>query len=120
LDVQMPMPKHSDEDKARFRAMVREAPGVEVKPMFGSVGAFVNGNMFAGLFGSDIGVKLDPAGLEKLRALPGSGPFGPAERPMGGYLSLPQDLSDAEQTAWVDRAREHVATLPPKVKKPRK
>ena len=34
-------------------------PGVEVKPMFGQLGAFVNGNMFAGLFGSSIGVKLD-------------------------------------------------------------
>jgi TfoX/Sxy family transcriptional regulator of competence genes len=116
----MQMPKHSDEDKARFRAMVREAPGVEVRPMFGSLGAFVNGNMFAGLFGSDVGVKLDPAGLEELRALPGSGPFGPEQRPMGGYLSLPRGLSDEERTAWVDRARDHVATLPPKVKKPRK
>ncbi|HEY7720147.1 MAG TPA: TfoX/Sxy family protein [Pedococcus sp.] len=113
----MQMPKHTDEDKARFRRLVREAPGVEVKPMFGSLGAFVNGNMYAGLFGTDVGVKLDAAGLEELRALPGSGPFGPEERPMGGYLSLPQDLSDAEQTAWVDRAREHVATLPPKVRK---
>jgi TfoX/Sxy family transcriptional regulator of competence genes len=26
--------------------------------MFGNLGAFVNGNMFAGLFGSTIGVKL--------------------------------------------------------------
>ena len=37
------MPKHTDEDKARFRDLVPEAPGVEVKPMFGSLGAFVNG-----------------------------------------------------------------------------
>jgi TfoX/Sxy family transcriptional regulator of competence genes len=116
----MKMPKHSDEDKARFRDLVPEAPGVEVKPMFGSVGAFVNGNMFAGLFGSDVGVKLDPAGLDELRALEGSGPFGPAERPMGGYLSLPASLSDEEASAWVERARAHIATLPPKVKKPKK
>jgi TfoX/Sxy family transcriptional regulator of competence genes len=116
----MQMPKHSDEDKARFRSLVPEAEGVEVKPMFGSLGAFVNGNMFAGLFGSDIGVKLDEPGLEELRALPGTSAFGPPERPMGGYLSLPPDLSDEDCTAWVDRAREHVATLPPKVKKPKK
>jgi TfoX/Sxy family transcriptional regulator of competence genes len=116
----MQMPKHSDEDKARFRGLVTEAPGVEVKPMFGSLGAFVNGNMFAGLFGTDVGVKLDASGLEELRALPGSGPFGPAERPMGGYLSLPHDLSDEAKTAWVDRARDHVGALPPKVKKPKK
>ena len=114
------MPKHSDEAKAHFRSLVTPAPGVEVKPMFGSLGAFVNGNMFAGLFGPNVGVKLDEAGLDELRDLPGSGPFGPEGRPMGGYLSLPADLDDAEQTAWVDRARDHVATLPPKVKKPKK
>jgi len=113
----MKMPKHTDEDKARFRALVPEAPGVEVKPMFGSLGAFVNGNMFAGLFSPHIGVKLDPEGLEELRAIEGSGPFGPAERPMGGYLSLPASFSDEQSTAWVERAREYVATLPPKVKK---
>ena len=116
----MKMPKHSDEDKARFRDLVPEAPGVEVKPMFGSVGAFVNGNMFAGLFGPNVGVKLDPEGIEELRALEGSGPFGPEERPMGGYLSLPASLSDEEAAAWVERARAHIATLPPKVKKPKK
>ena len=116
----MQMPKHTDEDKARFRSLVPESAGVEVKPMFGSLGAFVNGNMFAGLFGTDVGVKLDPAGLEELAGIEGSGPFGPAERPMGGYLSLPASLTDEQATAWVERAREHIATLPPKAKKPRK
>ena len=116
----MQMPKHSEEDKARFRGLIPQSPGVEVKAMFGSLGAFVNGNMFAGLFGASIGVKLDDAGLEALRAMPGSAPFGPAERPMGGYLSLPPDLSDEEMTAWIERARDHIATLPPKAKKPRK
>ena len=116
----MQMPKHSDESKAHFRSLVKDAPGVEVKPMFGSLGAFVNGNMFAGLFGPNVGVKLDEAGLEELRALPGSGPFGPEGRPMGGYLSLPVDLDEVAQSAWLDRARDHVATLPPKVKNPKR
>ena len=114
------MPEHSGEAKALFRSLVTEAPGVEVKPMFGSLGAFVNGNMFAGLFGDDVGVKLDTAGLEELRALPGSGPFGPAERPMNGWLSLPAELSDDDKRAWVERARDHIATLPAKVRKPKK
>ena len=111
----MKMPKHSDEDKARFRDLVPEAPGVEVKPMFGSVGAFVNGNMFAGVFGPDVGVKLDPEGLEELRELEGCGPFGPAERAMGGYLSLPASLSGEEAAAGGERARAHIAPLPPAV-----
>ena len=114
------MPKHSDEDKARFRGLVPEGPGVEVKPMFGSLGAFVNGNMFAGLFGTDVGVKLDEASLAELAAIEGSGPFGPAGRPMGGYLSLPASFGEAEAAAGLERARDHVGTLPPKEKKPRK
>lgn len=116
----MKMPKHTDEDKARFRSLVTEGPGVEIKPMFGSLGAFVNGNMYAGLFGTDVGVKLDPDSLAELAAVEGSGPFGPAERPMGGYLSLPASFTDELATEWVERARAHVATLPPKVKKPKK
>jgi len=116
----MQMPKHTDEAKAHFRTLVPEAPDVEVKPMFGSVGGFVNGNMFAGLFGDALGVKLDEAGLEELRALPGSGPFGPAERPMNGWLSLPADMSDADAADWFERARVHIATLPPKGRKPGK
>ncbi|WP_270887640.1 TfoX/Sxy family protein [Pedococcus sp. 5OH_020] len=113
----MQIPTHSDEAKAAFRDLVRPGPDVEVKPMFGSVGAFVNGNMYAGLFGDDVGVKLDDAGLAELRALPGSGPFGPAERPMGGWASLPADLGEEERAAWVERARDHIARLPPKVRK---
>jgi TfoX/Sxy family transcriptional regulator of competence genes len=116
----MKMPKHSDEDKARFRALVPDGPGVEVKPMFGSVGAFVNGNMFAGLFGTDIGVKLDDEAKAELEAIDGSGPFGPEERPMGGYLSMPGSFTEEQARDWMERARQHVATFPPKVKKPKK
>ena len=116
----MQMPQHSDADKAHFRALVADEPGVEVKPMFGSVAAFVNGNMYAGLFGTDIGVKLDPQALEELAAIEGSGPFGPAERPMGAYLSLPSHFDDEQATAWLERAREYVGTFPAKVRKPKK
>ena len=115
----MQMPKHSDEAKAYFRSLVPEGPSVEVRPMFGAVAAFMNGNMFAGLFGEDVGVKLDPPGLAELAAVPGSGPFGPAERPMGGFWSLPAELPDAVKTSWLERARDHVSTLPPKVRRAR-
>ena len=113
----MQLPKHSDEAKAHFRSLISDAPGVEVKPMFGSVGAFVNGNMYAGLFGADVGVKLDAAGMTELEGMPGSGPFGPADRPMNGWLSMPASVSADEATAWMERARAHVATFPPKAKK---
>jgi hypothetical protein len=54
----MKIPKPTEGDRERFTALVPEAPQVEVKPMFGNLAAFVNGNMFVGLFGSDVGIKL--------------------------------------------------------------
>ncbi|WP_228488807.1 hypothetical protein [Raineyella fluvialis] len=70
----MQMPKHSEEDKARFRSLVPDLEGTVVKPMFGSLGAFVNGNMYAGMFGPVMGVKLDEAAMAELHQLPGRGP----------------------------------------------
>lgn len=112
----MQMPTHSAESKDYSRSLGPDMPQVEVKPMFGSVGAFVNGNMFAGLFGESIGVKLDPESRAELTALPRSGPFGPDQRPMGGYLSLPDDLPDEEKMVWLWRAHDHVTKLPPRAK----
>lgn len=112
----MKMPKATDADKDRFRQLVGSitaVPGIEVKPMFGQLGAFVNGNMFAGLFGSTIGVKLDKDASAELHAI-GGGPFGPEERPMGGYTTIPDD---ADSEAWAARAAVQVAALPPKTTK---
>lgn len=116
----MKMPTHSDEAKEHFRGLINEAPGVEVKPMFGSLGAFVNGNMFAGLFGPTIGVRLSEADRTELEASERTVPFGPEGRPMGGYTGLPEvwnaegDGDEAREKAWVTKAHHYVAGLPPK------
>ncbi|MEE2524567.1 TfoX/Sxy family protein [Pseudarthrobacter sp. J75] len=121
----MEMPKPSEEDKARFRQAVPERPDVIVKPMFGNLGAFVNGNMFAGLFGPVIGIKLADDDRALLESSERTVPFGPAERPMAGYVGLPEvwneegDGDDARARAWVAKAYEYVATLPPKEPKAR-
>ncbi len=119
----MEMAKASDEAKERFRSVVPHNPEVVVKPMFGNLGAFVNGNMFAGLFGSTIGVKLSDADRQALESTERTVPFGPAERPMGGYTGLPEvwnaegEGDDARASAWVEKAFEYVAGLPPKAPK---
>ena len=111
----MQIPKPTEADKDRFRSLVPADPRVEIKPMFGNLGAFVNGNMFMGLFGPDIGVKLGPEDAVDLRAVDGAGPFGPAERPMSGYVTLPpSSLSGADAAGWIRRALDHVAAMPPK------
>jgi TfoX/Sxy family transcriptional regulator of competence genes len=121
----MEMPKPSEADKERFRSVVPDRPDVVVKPMFGNLGAFVNGNMFAGLFGPTIGVRLSSEDRTELESTERTVPFGPVERPMGGYVGLPEvwnaegDGDDARVRAWVEKAFEYVADLPPKEPKAR-
>ena len=118
----MQIPKPSDADKDYFRSIVPNDPAIEVKPLFGNLGVFVNGNMFAALFGSVVGVRVADADRTTLEAIEGSGPFGPAERPMGGYTGLPEAWrDDAEQaTSWIAKAHEYVAAMPAKVSKSRR
>ena len=118
----MQIPRPSDRDQDYFRSLVPDSPDVEVKPMFGNLGAFVNGNMFAGLYGPQVGVKLAEADRHQLAAIDGTAPYGPTERPMSGYLSLPAAWRDQPGTAaqWVEKALTHVRTFPPKVKPARK
>ena len=108
------MPKPTDEDRERFRSLVPDGPDVEVKPMFGNLGAFVNGNMFMGLFGSAVGLKLAEDERAELLAKPGAGPFGPAGRPMGGYVTVPADWTADDVRPWAESALAHAAALPPK------
>jgi hypothetical protein len=116
----MQVPRPTDDDRAGFRLLVEDLPGVTVKAMFANLGAFINGNMFAGLFGSALGVKLMAAASRaELAGLDGTGPFGPAERPMGGWISLPPGWSGQQAFArgWVERALAESAELPPKASK---
>lgn len=116
----MQMPKPSDADKEHFRSVMPTNAEFTVKPMFGNLGAFVNGNMFAGLFGSTIGVRLSEADRAELESSERTVPFGPEERPMGGYVGLPEmwnaegDGDEAREKAWVTKAYNYVAGLPPK------
>lgn len=110
----MKVPKPSDEDRDRFNALVPDDPRVEVKRMFGNLGAFVNGNMFMGLFGAAVGVKLAEPDQAELLAEPGAGPFGPEERPMGGYVTLPPAWTVRKARPWVERSLAHAVSLPAK------
>ena len=119
----MQVPKPSDAAKALFMAVMPDDPRVVVKPMFGNLGAFVNGNMFAGLFGDRIGVKvLDDEARAELAATEGAGPYGPHDRPMGGWVAAPEAWeSEPERLEeWAALALEDVAALPPKVAKPKR
>lgn len=112
----MEIAKAGEDDKAFFREVVPADDRVEVKAMFGNLAAFVHGNMFMGLFGSDLGLRLADGDRAELRAVDGAGDFGPAGRPMKEYVAVPAAWRDDRATLarWVDRSLEHAAALPPK------
>ena len=113
------MPKPTDETKDLFTSVVPEHPDVAIRPMFGQLAAFVRGNMFMGIFGEDVFVRLPEADREQVRAA-GGVPFEPmAGRPMKEYVVLPEDWRDDLDRirGWAARALDHVEELPPKTSK---
>src|SRR5438552_19066213 len=101
------MPKPTDADRAWFESLVPDAPDVKVRPMFGNLAAFVNGNMFLGLFGSQVAVRLPEDDRAELMKQKGAAKFEPMQgRPMKEYVVLPETWrrSRAKAEAWVDRS----------------
>jgi TfoX/Sxy family transcriptional regulator of competence genes len=101
---------------ARFGAVVEARPALSARKMFGYPAAFVNGNLTTSLHRATWVVRLSEANAAELITL-GGGPFEPMPgRPMRGYTTLPAEIATDAAAAgvWVDRAIDHVATLPPK------
>jgi TfoX/Sxy family transcriptional regulator of competence genes len=111
------MPKPSEQAKAAFRKLVPDGPAVTLRPMFGNLAAFVNGNMFAGLFGEDLFVRLPEDESAKVRQQ-GGRDFAPmAGRPMKGYVTVPGTWRDkpAAVKGWIATALEVTGKMPAKV-----
>jgi TfoX/Sxy family transcriptional regulator of competence genes len=116
----MKMPKPSEQAKAAFTKLVPGDPAITLKPMFGNLAAFVNGNMFAGLFGEDLFVRLPDAEAQPIMKS-GGRPFEPvAGHAMSGYVMVPstwQKKPDAVR-AHITRALTLTRAMPAKAKKP--
>jgi len=116
------MPKPSEHAKAAFSGLVPDDPSITLRPMFGNLAAFVNGNMFSGLFGEDLFVRLpdDEAAQVKRQ---GGRPFEPVPgHAMSGYVMVPptwQKKPDAVRP-WVVRALALTRAMPAKAKQPAK
>src|SRR5258708_27513179 len=83
------MPKAGDAAKAGFSKLVPDEPAVTLKPMFGQLSAFVNGNMFCGIFGDELMVRLPDAEIAAVKKQ-GGRDFEPmAGHKMGCYVVVP-------------------------------
>ena len=116
----MNFPRPDEESKEFFASVIPKDPRVKVRPMFGNQAAFVNGNMFAGLFGDSLFVRLPDKARNELLQSSGAATFEPMEgRPMKEYVVIPRAWRDRPETAraWIARSLEWVGELPAKVKK---
>ena len=116
------MPRPTQETKDFFASLVPDHPDVSIRPMFGQLSAFVNGNMFMGIFGEDVLVRLpEEDRIEVAEA--GGGPFEPMPgRPMREYVVLPRAWrGDPDRIrGWAGRALDHAEELPPKRPAPKR
>jgi TfoX/Sxy family transcriptional regulator of competence genes len=113
-------PRPSAAARDAFQALIPDDPAVAARPMFGNLAAFVNGNMFTGLFGEDLFVRVSEDDRGKLLK-EGGADFSPMPgRAMKGYVALPsgwQKRTDATR-AWITRSLAYARALPPKSPKP--
>jgi len=113
------MPRPGAAALAAFDSVVPEAPGVTKRPMFGNRAAFVNGNMFLALFGSQVAVRLSDEDRAELLRQKGASSFEPMPgRPMKEYVVLPESWRTSPKKAkeWVERSFAWAKKLPPKKK----
>ena len=113
--MKIPRPDQSSIDL--FKSLVPNHPHVTIKPMFGNVSAFVNGNMFFGLFGNDLYVRLSSPDREKLLKEKGASNLEPIKgRLMKDYVVMPRAWKDNPETVkmWVGRSLASASKLPPK------
>jgi TfoX/Sxy family transcriptional regulator of competence genes len=116
----MKMPKPSEQAKAAFSKLVPGDPAVTMKPMFGNLAAFVNGNMFAGLFGDDLFVRLPDDEAKAIHKVGGRA-FEPMPgHAMKGYVTVPPTWQKKPEPVrvWIIRALTLTRAMPAKSKKP--
>ncbi|MCI4350736.1 MAG: TfoX/Sxy family protein [Thermoplasmata archaeon] len=112
-------PKLDPATKRFFESILPAQPDVDIRPMFGHAAAFVHGNMFAGIFGPEVFVRLGPADQQTLMKEVKTSPFEPMPgRPMREYMVIPAKwrADPARARSWAERSYLWAAKLPPKTK----
>jgi TfoX/Sxy family transcriptional regulator of competence genes len=87
---------------------------VTLKPMFGQLSGFVNGNMFVGIFGEDLFVRLPEEEIAAVKKQ-GGRDFEPmAGHKMSGYVIVPGSWRAKPPTSLIKRALEVTRKMPAK------
>jgi TfoX/Sxy family transcriptional regulator of competence genes len=113
--------KKAPEELVQFLAEKMKSFNCEYKKMFGYPAYFINGNMFAGVHGDKLFVRLSESDMnEIMNAHLNITRFEPMPgRVMQGYAVLPKQVySDDKLFAkCLDKSMKYASALPPKQKK---
>ncbi len=114
------MAKATTVAESLFRAIAGQRSDVTIRHMFGCPCAFVNGQMFAGVYQARIFLRLDPQTRERTLSQSADlfAPGGPA---MKQYVLLSESMHDQEREllALFQQSHAFACGLPPKSPKPR-
>ena len=117
------MPPTPSEMITLFERVIKSVPEAQVRKMFGYPTAFLNGNMFAGLHGDSMILRLSPKDLKVFFEMPNTHAFEPMPgRPMKEYAVVPPALlgSEPELVKWLGRSFDYVNSMPAKQPKKKK
>jgi len=100
----------------RVRQSLARRPDITEKTMFGSLAFLLHGNMCCCVMGQDLMVRVGPAAYEDALARPHARIMDFTRKPLKGYVYVgPKGIASAVALrAWLARATDFVATLPPK------
>jgi len=113
------IPRSDEKSNELFRSLLPDDSRISVRPMFGNMAGFVNGNLFAGLFGEDLFVRLSKEDLEVLLKTKGTKLFEPMKgRAMKGYVVVPRAWTSQKEmvTPWIRKSLDWTGKLPEKTK----
>ena len=106
----------------RFHELARLVPDATPKQMFGYPTMVLAGNMFMGLHGDGMILRLADPDLRTFMDEAGAKPFEPMPgRPMRGYALAPRAVvGDRAIERWIARSYAYAQSLPPKAAKSRR
>jgi TfoX/Sxy family transcriptional regulator of competence genes len=106
----------------RIRELLEPRRDITERKMFGGLAFMVNGNMFVGLAGEDLMVRVGTDDHQKALARPHARPMDFTGRPMKGYVFVGPGGYRTRKAldSWVDRGLRFALTLPKKRPAPRR
>ncbi len=113
----MKIPKASPNSVELLKSLLPHDERVRTRPLFGNLAAFVNGNLFLGLFGDGIFARVSPDDMKGLLKIDGTSLFSPRKgRPMRGYVAFSKawHKDQGKIKPWVSKSLGYTLTLPVK------